>query len=326
MDWSVHFPAYVDHETQSTASAAKGPTSKTEDVTTAQSLQQAKATAMTKSITVADIGCGFGGLLVALSPLLPDDLILGLEIRAQVTEYVYDRIQALRAQAQAHTQQDKRSQSNDTRSDSGNNHNSRPLPSAGESLSLERRPVPVPGPGAGSGSDYQNISALRTNSMKFLPNLFPRASIRHIFLCFPDPHFKQRKHKARIVSETLVAEYAYILEQGGCVWCITDVEELSGWMEERFRDFGRTTTITKDSGGGEGGSEQGGGDGLFERVQIPAEGEESAWPDAVVGRLVRCIREETEEGKKVTRNGGRKFVGVWRRRGDPKWPGEEEEE
>lgn len=32
---------------------------------------------LTKNITVADIGCGFGGLLVALAPQLPDELLLG---------------------------------------------------------------------------------------------------------------------------------------------------------------------------------------------------------------------------------------------------------
>ena len=29
------------------------------------------------SVTIVDIGCGFGGLLVALSSVFPDDLILG---------------------------------------------------------------------------------------------------------------------------------------------------------------------------------------------------------------------------------------------------------
>ena len=37
---------------------------------------------------------------------------------------------------------------------------------------------------------------------------------------------------------------------------------------------------------------------------------------------VAVMREETEEGKKVTRNGGRKFVAVFRRVVDPPWPGE----
>ncbi len=46
--------------------------------------------------TVLDIGCGFGGLTTALSTLLPDKMILGLEIRGKVTEYVRLRILALR--------------------------------------------------------------------------------------------------------------------------------------------------------------------------------------------------------------------------------------
>jgi hypothetical protein len=29
-------------------------------------------------VEIADIGCGFGGLLVALSPLFPNTLMLGL--------------------------------------------------------------------------------------------------------------------------------------------------------------------------------------------------------------------------------------------------------
>jgi tRNA G46 methylase TrmB len=44
---------------------------------------------------------------------------------------------------------------------------------------------------------------LRANTMKFLPNFFTKAQLNKIFLCFPDPHFKARKHKARIVSTTL---------------------------------------------------------------------------------------------------------------------------
>lgn len=35
-----------------------------------------------------DIGCGYGGLLIALSSLLPDCVILGMEIRVKVFFYV----------------------------------------------------------------------------------------------------------------------------------------------------------------------------------------------------------------------------------------------
>jgi tRNA (guanine-N7-)-methyltransferase len=226
---------------------------------------------MSKVVEVADIGCGFGGLLVALSPLLPDTLMLGLslprllfshscltaraglELRTQVTEYVVTRVAALRAQNQL-------------------------------------RPADSPekfGP-------YQNISALRTNSMKFLPNYFHRAQLSKVFLCFPDPHFKQRKHKARIVSAQLNAEYAYVTRPGGLVYTITDVEELHRWMASHF-----------------GGNEAGDAKELWERV---SDAELDGDP------CLKIMSEETEESKKVTRNGGKKFIAVFRRKDDPGWP------
>lgn len=37
-----------------------------------------------------------------------------------------------------------------------------------------------------------------------------------MFFLFPDPHFKKTKHKWRIISPTLLAEYAYTLRVGVC--------------------------------------------------------------------------------------------------------------
>ena len=47
-----------------------------------------------------------------------------------------------------------------------------------------------------------------------------------MFFCFPDPHFKQKKHRRRIVNTTLLSEYAYYLTEGGLLYTITDVEDL----------------------------------------------------------------------------------------------------
>jgi tRNA (guanine-N7-)-methyltransferase len=258
MDWSSHYPSFVDEKVQESVDGVKK---------------------LTKDVEVADIGCGFGGLLVALSTFYPDTLMLGtstlkpsvtlpnarylgMELRTQVLTYLASRILALRSNPPAFTPT---------------------LPS------LTAPPLP-PNP-------YQNISALRSNTMKFLPNYFRRAQLSKVFLCFPDPHFKARKHKARIVSPTLTAEYAYVVKPGGCVYVITDVEELFGWMRDCFQG-------------------EKGGDG----VQLwDAVGDEEMEEDV----CVKIMRDETEEGKKVTRNGGRKFYGVWRRKEDPAWPGEE---
>lgn len=229
MDWSTHFPAF--------------------DTTPIE----AQLHALPK-VEIADIGCGFGGLLVALSPLCPDSLIIGMELRTQVTDYVVSRIAALRSQ-------------NPERRQAASEHLLAP---------------------------YQNISALRTNTMKFMPNYFQKSSLTAIFLCFPDPHFKARKHKARIVSAQLGAEYAYVVRPGGKVYTITDVEELHRWMVSHF--------IGEDAGDV---SE------LWDQVD---EEENEADPK------VHVMREETEEGKKVTRNGGKKYVAVFRRKEDPAWP------
>ena len=67
MDWSAYYPAFV---------ASKDGVVDIEpqdgDASTGE-----KVRPLTKEVEVADIGCGFGGLLVALAPRLPDTLLLG---------------------------------------------------------------------------------------------------------------------------------------------------------------------------------------------------------------------------------------------------------
>ena len=165
----------------------------------------------------------------------------GLEIRVSVTQFVEDRIKALRVQ--------------------------------NEEQKL-----------------YRNIAVLRANTMKFMPNFFNKGQLNKIFICFPDPHFKARKHKQRIVSTTLNSEYAYVLRPGGIIYTITDVPDLHEWMVGHFNAHP-----------------------TFERV---SEEEQEADP------LVEIMRNETEEGKKVTRHNGQKHVALFRRLEDPQWPEE----
>ena len=94
MDWSPYYPAYV----ASTPAKDEKNEENSETAEVAENAESALPVPLTKDVEVADIGCGFGGLTVALAPVLPDQLILGLEIRTQVTEYVQERIKALRAQ------------------------------------------------------------------------------------------------------------------------------------------------------------------------------------------------------------------------------------
>ena len=179
-----------------------------------------------------DIGCGYGGLLVALSTKFPTKRILGLEIRVKVFDYVRDKIKALQSQ----------------------------------------------NPGS-----YNNIALLRTNAMKHLPNYFEKHQLSKMFFLFPDPHFKKSKHKWRIISPTLLAEYAYCLKIGGLVYTATDVEELNIWMREHFVAHP-----------------------LFEEVTDKGDDE-----------VIPLLSTSTEEAKKVARAGNPVYIGVFRRTEDP---------
>ena len=68
MDWSALYPAFAEPQPDSEQPATE------EGVIGGETKTPRK---MTKEVTVADIGCGFGGLLVALATKLPEELILG---------------------------------------------------------------------------------------------------------------------------------------------------------------------------------------------------------------------------------------------------------
>lgn len=73
-------------------------------------------------------------LAVDLAPIFPDTLMLGMEIRVKVSDYVRDRIKALREQH--------------------------------------------------GGAAYQNISVIRGNAMKYLPNFFRKGQVC-VCVCAP---------------------------------------------------------------------------------------------------------------------------------------------
>eukprot|EP00566_Odontella_aurita_P020852 CAMPEP_0113573936 /NCGR_PEP_ID=MMETSP0015_2-20120614/26882_1 /TAXON_ID=2838 /ORGANISM="Odontella" /LENGTH=363 /DNA_ID=CAMNT_0000477045 /DNA_START=105 /DNA_END=1196 /DNA_ORIENTATION=- /assembly_acc=CAM_ASM_000160 len=130
---------------------------------------------------------------------------------------------------------------------------------------------------------YQNASVLRTNSMRYLPNYFRKGRLEKIFFCFPDPHFKRRNYPRRIVSERLLTEYAHLLRPGGRLYTITDVKELHQWHLDKCRSHPLFRELTEE-----------------EMAKDPC---------------VEAMRVETEEGKKVEREGRTPDVGyaVWER-------------
>lgn len=216
-----------------------------------------------------------------------------MEIRPLVLEYVRQRIDALRAQ-----QKQLKASTSSAQPNPETEPSSIPAQSASDDSNS-----PVPG-------GYQNIAAHRSNTMKFLPNFFAKGQLSKIFICFPDPHFKARKHKARIISETLNAEYAYVLRPGGLLYTITDVEEYHRWILNHFHEVpvkGEDEAKNADNAQ----PEEGGIKDLWERVS-----DEELQNDP----CVQHMKDSTEEGQKVSRNNGLKCVAVFRRKANPEWP------
>lgn len=191
-----------------------------------------------------------------------DSCSIGMEIRAQVTQYVTDRIKALRVAA-AEEQAAAKEQA---------------APGADEDTDMDTGTLRI----ARTPGGFQNISVIRGNAMKFLPNFFHKHQLHTLFFLFPDPHFKARKHKARIISPTLLAEYAYVLRVGGIVYTVTDVEDLHLWMVKYLDEFP-----------------------LFERI------EDETLRETGNGGVVDAVLNGTEEGKKVERNGGKKYFAAF---------------
>ncbi|GJP44893.1 hypothetical protein CLOM_g4294 [Closterium sp. NIES-68] len=261
VDWSAHFPAFFSQTAAGAAQlpasvagaagaagvagaagaasgsdgAAEGEAAAAIDTNAEQQPGSGSTTTPTSSkeqpmVRFADVGCGFGGLLVKLSPMFPDTLMVGFELRDKVSEYVKDRILALRQQ---HPNQ------------------------------------------------YTNISLIRTNAMKYLPNYFTKGQLTKMFFLFPDPHFKEKNHRRRIITTALLAEYAYVLAPGGILYTITDVEELGVWMDEHLAAHPLFRKLTQ--------------------AQMDAD------------PVILLLATSSEEGLKVQRNGGRTFLAVYER-------------
>ena len=78
-----------------------------------------------------------------------------------------------------------------------------------------------------------------------------------------------------------------MVRPGGIIYTITDVEDLHNWMVGHFNAHP-----------------------AFERVSEEEQEEDEC---------VKIMRIETEEGKKVERNKGQKFVALFKRLEDPPW-------
>ncbi|CAD7957618.1 unnamed protein product [Amoebophrya sp. A25] len=279
----------------------------------------------TFGVDFIDVGCGFGGLTVALAEEFPEKNVLGLEIREQVTNYVGLRILAKRDAWKKDKVKKISSTSRVTEVEDeasgagvvgvGVTTTFTSSCSKGGAAEVEAQKEQESGVEAGSSTLEQqarrpviasststiplrildnkqeqqlhqdqekvdelhhffNAAVMRTNAMKTFPNYFRKGELSKLFFCFPDPHFKKKTHRRRIVNDSLLSVYSYCLRPNGRIYCITDVKDLYEWMYD---------CLARHPGFQE----------IFTHDTIPREKAEKE------DVCVKLIHEATEEGHKV---------------------------
>eukprot|EP00919_Chromeraceae_sp_WS-2016_P075315 GHVR01178160.1.p1 GENE.GHVR01178160.1~~GHVR01178160.1.p1 ORF type:complete len:120 (-),score=21.63 GHVR01178160.1:7-366(-) len=117
--------------------------------------------------------------------------------------------------------------------------------------------------------------------MKNLVNYFRKGQLSKLFFCFPDPHFKKSNWRRRIINESLLASYAFLLKEGGLLYTVTDVYDLHIWMRDTCAAHPLFIQLTT----------------------AELEGDP----------CVSAIQKDTEESMKVTRGGYPSYTAVFKR-------------
>ncbi|NJP09071.1 MAG: tRNA (guanosine(46)-N7)-methyltransferase TrmB [Leptolyngbyaceae cyanobacterium RU_5_1] len=74
------------------------------------------------------------------------------------------------------------------------------------------------------------------NSLRSLLQSLPAGVLRTVTIQFPDPWFKRRHQKRRVVQPELVDDLANFLVSGGRVFVQSDVEEVAIAIRDRFHE------------------------------------------------------------------------------------------
>lgn len=93
---------------------------------------------------------------------------------------------------------------------------------------------------------YRNIWFEQMNVMKFGSHCFVKGQLSRLFFCYPDPHWKRKNIRRRIISPGLVQEYAHWLRIGGLLYTVSDVEELELWMKQCLDESPLFRRLTDD--------------------------------------------------------------------------------
>ncbi|KAG0431672.1 tRNA (guanine-N(7)-)-methyltransferase [Dictyocoela muelleri] len=122
-----------------------------------------------------------------------------------------------------------------------------------------------------------NVGVVQANALLFYLNYFKKAQLEKIFCLFPDPQFKKRKQKVRIVCKQMLDQMAYTLKVGGRIYVSTDVCDLFKSMIHSLDDHQLFKKVDDDK------------DELFEFIK--SETDESRRAGSKAGKIYAAIYE-----------------------------------
>lgn len=102
VDWGVHFPKHFGLATEKYLSlqlnTLEYPITYSDPICDDRNGKQGRSVDFLDMYinTMIVSGCGFGGLTFALASRFPENLVMGMEIRSKVVNYVGEKVRALR--------------------------------------------------------------------------------------------------------------------------------------------------------------------------------------------------------------------------------------
>ena len=99
--------------------------------------------------------------------------------------------------------------------------------------------------------NLRNVRLACADARMLLRDYVPAGSVRAVHVYFPDPWWKKRHHKRRLFTAEFAAACARVLQVGGRLELMTDVEEYFAVMKELLAEQPRLRPLPAAERGGE---------------------------------------------------------------------------
>jgi len=104
-------------------------------------------------------------------------------------------------------------------------------------IAIELRNMRFQGVGEKSTqAQLENLIAIHGDARYCLPHLFKEQSLGEIYILFPDPWFKRRHHKHRLINPERVQLFYELLKPQGKIFFATDYTQYAEWVKKCFQE------------------------------------------------------------------------------------------